>query len=842
TLLDGDTPTPDGRAFAKTLTGEEFFLRDHVVGGAPMLPGVVYLEMGRLAGELATGGRACGVDDLVWAAPVRLAPRGGGHRIAVRVTPEGTGASFEVRTAGDGAPVHAHGTLRFGEPGARPARVDLAGVRSRCTRLHTGASCYEVFAGFGFDYGSSFQVIRELAVGEGEALAELRLPAARAADAGAYVFHPSLLDAALQTAGRLAPGADDPATPLPYLPFSLGSVRRHAALPDELYAYATRSARPAPAGSLAFDIALLDRNGDPVVTIDTFTLRAVPPQDAVTAFEPGWEPAPLPLPAGQPGGTVLVLGGGPEGPVAGAALTAAGHAVRPITAGPGFDAAAVVRAVPAGPVAVVHLAGADPAPGGAVEDGFHTALAFLQEWQRERRGPLRYLYAHRDPAASPAQPAMAAFARSVRREHPAVDFGVLAVADGSLADAVTAELAAGGEAEVRVEAAVRTRRAWRQVTLPTAAASPFTGPGAHVITGGTGALGLLLAEHIAAARRAAGLPDGGIVLAARGVPGAAARARIEAIGARVVRADVSDAAAVRALIAEARRLHGSVRGVLHAAGVLRDGLLAGKRRADAEAVLAAKVHGTVLLDEATRDEPLDYFVAFSSAAAAFGNAGQTDYAFANAFLDHFAEERERRRRQGTRRGRTLAAAWPVWADGGMGVDAAGEEYMARQAGLRPLRTAPALAALDRALAATAPRLLLAAGDQARILAALNAQAPGSRPDSAAPRTEAADGVPAAGTSAHAERLVLQILAEELKLPAEEIAVAEPFDHYGVDSLITLSVTRRLEERFGPLSKTLLFEYVTVRELAAHLAAAHPGAFTGADPAGAPDASAPAAPE
>jgi hypothetical protein len=153
--------------------------------------------------------------------------------------------------------------------------------------------------------------------------------------------------------------------------------------------------------------------------------------------------------------------------------------------------------------------------------------------------------------------------------------------------------------------------------------------------------------------------------------------------------------------------------------VLRDGLLRSKARADAEAVLAAKVYGTVLLDEATRDEPLDYFVAFSSAAAAFGNLGQTDYAFANAFLDHFAEQREQLRLQGARRGRTLAAAWPVWADGGMRIPAAAEQDMARELGMRPVRTSAGLVALERALAGTAPRLLLAPGDPARILAALD---------------------------------------------------------------------------------------------------------------------------
>ncbi|WP_406729648.1 beta-ketoacyl synthase N-terminal-like domain-containing protein [Streptomyces sp. GD-15H] len=76
-------------------------------------------------------------------------------------------------------------------------------------------------------------------------------------------------------------------------------------------------------------------------------------------------------------------------------------------------------------------------------------------------------------------------------------------------------------------------------------------------------------------------------------------------------------------------------------------------------------------------------------------------------------------------------------------------------------------------------------------------------------------------------MVLSLLAQELKTPEAEITVTEPFDRYGVDSLITMSLIRGLEQHVGLLSKTLLFEHVTVRDLAAHLAEAHPDAFTSA---------------
>ena len=236
-----------------------------------------------------------------------------------------------------------------------------------------------------------------------------------------------------------------------------------------------------------------------------------------------------------------------------------------------------------------------------------------------------------------------------------------------------------------------------------------------------------------------------------------------------------------------------------------------------EAVVAAKARGIAILDELTKDEPLDYFVAFSSAAAVFGNVGQSDYAFANAFMEHFVDARERRREAGERRGRAFCAAWPVWVDGGMGIDDEAVEAMERVLGMRPLRTAPALDALERALASTHSRLLLTSGHPGRITAAL---------DEGAGRSErrAKEEMTPAARETSAEAMVLSLLAEELKLPASEIVVTEPFERYGVDSLITMSLVRRLEEHCGPLSKTLLFEYVSVRELAEHLASEHPQVF------------------
>jgi phthiocerol/phenolphthiocerol synthesis type-I polyketide synthase E len=202
--------------------------------------------------------------------------------------------------------------------------------------------------------------------------------------------------------------------------------------------------------------------------------------------------------------------------------------------------------------------------------------------------------------------------------------------------------------------------------------------GVYLITGGLGGIGLALAEHLARSVRA---PAIGLLgrstfppedawpqwLAEHGAddPTSARIRRLEALrslGARpvVLRADVTDAEQTSRAVEELRARFGALNGVVHAAGAPASGLLAGKSRADAEAVLAAKTHGTLVLDTVCSRDPLDFFVLFSSRTAVLGGPGQVDYCAANAFLDAFAAWR-------TAGGSApvTAVAWDTWRETGM---------------------------------------------------------------------------------------------------------------------------------------------------------------------------------
>ncbi|MEV4315702.1 amino acid adenylation domain-containing protein [Actinocrispum sp. NPDC049592] len=835
TLLDANVSTLDGVAFEKNLTPAEFYLADHVVGGEPVLPGVVHLELARLAGELAGQRPVRVVTGLVWGLPVRP---GDGLRLRVRLTPQDDGARFEVVSD---AVSHASGVLRFADP-APVARLDIDAVRARCETVRTREECYERMTALGFDYGPSLRAVEEVRHSSDEALATLVLPETRRADTAGYRFEPSLLDGALQVVGWIADTAaakDADGRPVPYLPFSIDEIRLLADLPETCLVHAVRVR--AAAGLQVFDLTMTGQDGSVVCRIDGFALRATASADTgePVAFVPTWRAAtdePAPAPA-----TVVFLGDAAPELVAAAAPAAA------VTRGPGEPIADLVARLADAPAPIVFVQ-TPPARSdleGALDDGFHLARELAAAWVAASRGSARWLYLYDTTGDHPElHGAMAGFARSLSWEYPGLAMRVTGHAGLDPAKVLAGELVTGGTAEVLVTAGGRLARAWDRTELPTGPETVTGGPGVHLVTGGAGALGLAFASWLLDRN-----PDATVVLAGRTEPEPAVLDLVRHRGdVRFVRADLGTRDGVRLAVEQARQA-GPLVGVAHLAGTLRDSFLLRKSRADADAVLRPKVLGAAWLDQATRHDPLRYFVAYSSTAAAFGNVGQADHATASGYLDRLMTRRAEQAASGERSGVSLSVQWPLWTDGGVAADPSVVAKMAELFGMRPVRTQPAMAALARALAGDAPSVLLAPGDAGRIAAALGGtdvtqpvthqaaqpEVPGAepvgdvRPDQrlrhdAPGRSEARLAPDEDAVRERAVEFLAGVLSEQLKLPAAEIDPDEEFDSYGVDSLIVMSATSALEQHFGPLSKTLFFEYLTLRQLAEHLAAEHPGVF------------------
>ncbi len=353
------------------------------------------------------------------------------------------------------------------------------------------------------------------------------------------------------------------------------------------------------------------------------------------------------------------------------------------------------------------------------------------------------------------------------------------------------------------------------------------GPGVHLVVGGAGGFGFEAASWLA------GLGAGTIVVASRrGTLEPHLQARADALRAGgttllVEALDVTDAGAVAALVERLTRSHGRLAGVLHAAVVLDDGLIAALAPDRLAAVLAPKVTGADNLDQATRGAALDYFVAFSSVAAMVGNPGQGAYVAANGYLQGLMA---RRRAEGLP---GLAVGWGAISDAGLlARDQEGAARLARLTGIAAMTARAALSHLETLLGqgadgpATTYCAQFRAGEaQSRFkLLQTPAFAGLFAGEDAVVQTEADLATRIAGKSdGDARALVAGLVAADVgrifRLPPDEIEMTRPLDELGLDSMMSLDLRMSIEKRFGiELPVMAISAGVSVNELAARLIA------------------------
>ena len=228
----------------------------------------------------------------------------------------------------------------------------------------------------------------------------------------------------------------------------------------------------------------------------------------------------------------------------------------------------------------------------------------------------------------------------------------------------------------------RWTRTFDQIRVPPTAISPWQPGATYLITGGLGGIGLAIAEHIAEVARDVTLElvgrtpfpaerDWAEVLLSSATS-ARQRHQIEALqrmqkhGANVVisSADVTDLHAMARVVAASHARTDRITGVIHAAGVLHDALLALRTPIASSPVVDVKGRGMLVLDRLLEKRPPDFVVLCSSVASIIGLPGQADYTAANAFLDAFAAQRNR-----DGRSRFVSINWSAWQEVGMAVDA-----------------------------------------------------------------------------------------------------------------------------------------------------------------------------
>ena len=699
---------------------------------------------------------------------------------------------------------HAAGSVSDAEPDA-DAATEFAAQQwppEGAEPIDTEA-LYDRLAELGFNYGPVFQGVTAAWRRGEELFAELSLDESQIEAADRYGIHPALFDAALHLAAaeRFEPGT-------PMLPFAWTGARLHSRGASRL------RVRLRAADEQTLTVDATDETGAAALSLESLRARPVdmaqlaaadagPGRDSLFTLEWGEVAAG----GGNGTGADLVTIGEPQdgGPAQ-------------AFADPGALGEAIETGLPAPAAAVADL----PA-GGGVREGLLDVLALLKEWLEDQRlldtrlalVTRGAVAAREDEVPDPAMAAVWGLVRSAASEHP----GRLLIVDADGGEVPWGALLELGEPQLAVRdgklLAPRLARAQSIAEHEPAAIDP---DGTVLITGGTGALGGVLARHLASRRGVRHL-----LLASRRGPAAdtaeALVADLASLGceAYVAACDVTDRAALAELIDSIPGEH-PLTAVIHAAGVLDDATVLTLEPDQIDRVLGPKVDAAVHLHELTAELDLAEFILFSSAAATLGAPGQGNYAAANAFLDALAQ----RRRADGLPARSLA--WGLWeAEGGMG-GRLGEAGIARlgRLGVGTLRADDGLELLEAArrvpAAVVVPiRLELAAlRAQARAdmlppifrgLVRVPARAEG---DGGRSLTRRLASIPQKNWDAAVLDLVQAEVADVLGYPSPGAVDAKaPFKDLGFDSLAAIELRNRLIRLTGiNLPATLVFDHPT----------------------------------
>ncbi|MEU8481524.1 SDR family NAD(P)-dependent oxidoreductase [Streptomyces hygroscopicus] len=706
------------------------------------------------------------------------------------------------------------------------------------------AGLYDALSRTGYHYGPAFQGLSAAwRIGD-EVFAETRLPPGL--EPAAFGLHPALLDAALHAvlldpatgpasgstvgpgsaSGSGSPAASgsplasgSPADPVTALASAPTRRAPGVRLP---FAWTGVSLRPtaatalrvrmSPAGPGAVRLVVTDEAGEHIATVESLALRPVSSEElraerrnpAESLYGVEWAPAAL------PGGP---FGDSPYAVPDGSGLPAAAHTPSVVTV-------ALTGSGQGGPRAVHELA--------------ERALTLVRQWlvDEERPAASRLVVVTRRAVGARAEEEIADLAgaavwglvRSAQSEHPGRL--VLIDVDGTeeSASALAAAVASGEPQLALRSGAAYVPRLTRVAPAGAGAAEPPAADGTVLITGGTGALGALVARHLVTRHGVRRL----LLTGRRGAqaPGAAELvAELAELGAeaRAVACDVADRDALAAVLAEVEPSH-PLTAVVHAAGVLDDAVVTALTPERLHAVLRPKVDAAWHLHELTAGRDLAAFVLFSSVVGTLGGAGQGNYAAANTFLDALAHHR----RATGRAGQSLA--WGLWEEvGGMTghLDEADRRRIERH-GMTPLSRRDGLELFDLARASgrplAVPAHLVAGALRTHPSPLVAGLVPGAAatagPAPAAPESLA--GRVAGLAPEERERVVLEFVRAQTAAvlghdTPEAVDEEQAFKKLGFDSLTAVDLRNRVTAASGlALPVTVVFNHPTPAALARHL--------------------------
>ncbi|MED1663356.1 SDR family NAD(P)-dependent oxidoreductase [Brevibacillus laterosporus] len=825
-LLHQNTSTLSGQRFCSIFTGEEFFTADHVVKGQRVFPGVAYLEMARAAVEASVGDQkekltGIKMTNVIWLRPIVVSEEP--VEVQIKLSSTNEAIAYEIYSepiSGNAEPVvHSQGKAIVSSFSKSPT-LNISEIQEQCDGIEIKSEqCYSVFRMIGLDYGVRHQGIEYLYGGAGQVLAKLTLPKEIYETKDSFILHPSLLDSALQAVSGLKSVSWNPDKTAsfdqlkPVLPFALHEMEIFGGCVPSMWAYIRSSGdSPADARTQKVDVDLCDEQGRVCVRIKGLMFREIGRETEEGTMTVALEK--------ESTYTLLLQPEWIEKPVTHDSLESdfSRHFVILCELDEAIRDDLTVQ------MNGINYLVLDSRDTNSMAERFQLyswqLLEKIQNLQKEKiKGKLLIQIVTSSKREMPIFLGLSGLLLTARIENPQIFGQMIEVETGDTAEGIFHKLEENGcfftDFSIRYEAGKRLVATWSEVkALFEQTSLPWINKGTYLITGGAGGLGFIFASEIAKQ-----VTSPNLILIGRSAiteEGLVKLKELERAGAyaEYIQVDVAHEHEVQEMIRHIQKKFGSIQGIIHSAGVVQDRFILNKTQDELKNVMAPKVAGLIHLARASKDMNLDWFIVCSAAAAVLGNAGQADYAAANAFMDAYAKYYNKELR--LNQGRMISINWPLWKDGGMKVNQSTEKMLKETIGMVAMPSQNGIRALYQAMATGQDQIMVLQGNELLLKHAVGAL----------PRNQelkkwnAQNGLSQELLEVKTMSFVKQVLAEAINLSVDRIQIETTFEKYGLDSIMQIDLIKTLEKVTGELSKTLLFEYNTTQELVEYLVINH----------------------
>lgn len=852
-LVFTNESTSDFTLFKTIISGKSFFIKDHVFNEKAVLPGVFYIEVARVVASLAYPNKTLtSIKKIVWLRPLILA-ESENIDLWVKFYSHNEAIRFEIFTELTNKKyLHAQGELSYArENSIIPSRLSFLEIISRLKKHYKKDKIYnELLLKLAFNYGPSYQSIETIQHNENELLAKITLPDLLK-NRVLYGLNPGLLDGCIQALvglkiemsgqgefGNLA------------MPFSIEEIIFYKTLSDTVYSYAVKSQKiQVNTKSASFDLLIVDENGECLIKINGLNMRQADnslklfsqPQIAYY-YDFQWKSQPITLSKVQVNqlldqqSSVIIFSDNTQHfnnvypdflahdmlviQVNFAEHYSVNDAGKYYHINPSAseDYQKLLQDLKMSNVIISNIIylptvrflnpAHKPSQITLLDQGIFSVFLLTQALLKEKSSKeINLLYCYQDNHVTPWNAMVSGFVKTIIQENPHYKFHLLAlpnvIAHEELSNILCKEFACQFTREnstmISYASNQRCVQVARQLPINSSHEYSLKENGVYLITGGLGGIGFIIAKFLTSNANATLVLIGRSDLSEKSLQKLIqlknAKNQVE-----YMQGDVTDEESMRRIMLDIKNKFGHLNGVFHCAGLTEDGFIIKKDLASFSKVLAPKVLGTYYLDQFTQQEPLDYFVLFSSVAGVFGNIGQSDYASANAFLDQFSSWRNQQVDKGMRQGHTLSIDWPVWEEGGMQVDAKTKEWMAKTKGVTPILTSTALNAFVNLLNQKHSQVAVITGELSKIQDLLLDH----RPSLSAEVVKILDDIKT-------------ISAMLLKADITKLDVNTDLSQYGLDSMIMLDMLSQLDKKYDiSLSPTAFSDYPTLTSLAGHI--------------------------